>query len=64
MAIIIKNQGFKYFWRIMIEEVEIFMGDNKIKLNDLKNYICINEYISDIVNEIYYKYYPERKPIR
>lgn len=48
----------------MIEEVEIFIGDNKIKLNDLKNYICINEYISDIVNEIYYKYYPERKPIR
>lgn len=46
----------------MIEQVEVFMGDIKLKPNEIKNYICINSYISEIVNEIYYKYYPERKP--
>ncbi len=46
----------------MIEKVEVFMGDKKLKANEVKNYVCINDYVSDIVNEVYYKYYPERKP--
>lgn len=48
----------------MIEEVEVYLGEKKLKPNEIKNYICINEYISEIVNEVYYKYHPERKPIR
>lgn len=48
----------------MIDEVEVFLGNEKIEPNDLKNYICISEYVSEIVNEVYYKYYPERKPVR
>lgn len=48
----------------MIEEVEVFLGEKKIEPSEMKNYICINEYISEIVNEVYYKYYPERKPVR
>ncbi len=48
----------------MIGEVVVYMGEKKIKPEDMKNYICINEYISEVVNEIYYKYYPERKPIK
>lgn len=46
----------------MIEKIEVFMGDTKLKPNEMKNYMCINDYVSDIVNEVYYKYYPERKP--
>lgn len=48
----------------MIGEVVVYMGEKKIKPEYMKNYICINEYISEVVNEIYYKYYPERKPIK
>lgn len=47
----------------MIEEVEVFLGNEKIEPSEMKNYICINEYVSEIVNEVYYKSFPEKKPI-
>lgn len=48
----------------MIEKVEVFLGEKKLKPSELKNYICINDYISEIVNEVYYKNYPEKRHIR
>ena len=48
----------------MIEEIEVFLGNKKIEPCEIKNYICINEYISEVVNEVYYNYYPERKPLK
>lgn len=63
MAIIVKNRAI-IFWRIMIEKVEVYMGEKKLRPEEIKNYICTNEYVSDVVNEVYYKYYPERKPRR
>lgn len=43
----------------MIEEVEVYMGEKKLRPDEIKNYICINEHVSEVVNEVYYKYYPE-----
>ncbi len=45
----------------MIEEVIVYMGEEKIPPEKMKNYICINEYVIELVNEVYYKIYPEKK---
>jgi hypothetical protein len=46
----------------MIDKVEVFMGEKKLQPSEYKNYICVNEYISEVVNDVYYKYYPDKKP--
>ena len=30
------------------------MGDKKLKKEDYKNYICVSEYVINLVNEVYY----------
>lgn len=35
--------------------VRLFMGDEEISQEDVKNYICISPYIADLVNEVYYR---------
>ena len=36
--------------------VNVYMGDKKLEEKDFKNYICISQFISDLVNEVYYSY--------
>ena len=43
----------------MIEEVEVYMGEKKISPEEVKNYICTNDYVSELVNEVYYKFRPK-----
>ncbi len=30
------------------------MGDKKLERKDFKNYICVSEYVINLVNEVYY----------
>ena len=34
--------------------VTVYMGDKKLEKEDYKNYICISEYVINLVNEVYY----------
>ncbi|MCD8372992.1 MAG: hypothetical protein LUD27_06815 [Clostridia bacterium] len=34
--------------------VTVYMGDKKLKKEDYKNYICVSEYVVNLVNEVYY----------
>lgn len=36
--------------------VNVYMGDKKLEEEDFKNYICISQFVSDLVNEVYYSY--------
>lgn len=60
VAIIVKNKA-NILWRDMIEEVEVYLGERKLSPDEIKNYICTNDYVSELVNEVYYKYHSNRK---
>lgn len=34
--------------------VTVYMGDKRLEKEDYKNYICVNEYAINLVNEVYY----------
>ena len=34
--------------------VTVYMGDKKLEKEDYKNYICVSEYVINLVNEVYY----------
>ena len=34
--------------------VTIYMGDKKLEKEDYKNYICVSEYVINLVNQVYY----------
>lgn len=34
--------------------VTVYMGDKKLEKEEYKNYICISEYVINLVNEVYY----------
>ncbi len=39
----------------MIDRIDIFMGEEPIKPSEIKNYICVSDYVCDLVNDVYYK---------
>ncbi len=39
------------------------MGDKKLKKEDFKKYICVSEYVINLVNEVYYNKIEEYKKI-
>lgn len=48
-------------------KVTVFIGDEEVKEEDFKNYICVSPYVSRVVNEVYYDYkrkFEERKKKR
>lgn len=34
--------------------VTVYMGDKKLEKEEYKNYICISEYVINLVDEVYY----------
>ena len=45
-------------------KVTVFIGDEEVKEEDFKNYICVSPYVAQVVNKVYYEYkrkFEERK---
>lgn len=36
-------------------KIRIFMGDEEITHDDIKNFICVCPYVAELVNEVYYR---------
>lgn len=34
--------------------ISVYMGGKKLKKGEYKNYICVSDYVSELVNEVYY----------
>lgn len=34
--------------------ITVYMGDKKLEKEDYKNYICVSEYVRNLVDEVYY----------
>lgn len=34
--------------------ITVYMGDKKLEKEDYKNYICVSEYVKNLVDEVYY----------
>ena len=34
--------------------ITVFMGDKKLEKEDYKRYICVSDYVINLVNEVYY----------
>ena len=41
--------------------ITIYMGDQKLTQEDFKRYICVSEYVINLVNEVYYSKVEEIK---
>ena len=52
---IIANQEVSYL------SITIYMGDQKLTQEDFKRYICVSEYVINLVNEVYYSKVEEIK---
>lgn len=37
-------------------EVNIYLGENKIEKDKIKNYKCVSSVVKEAVNEVYYRY--------
>lgn len=34
--------------------ISVYMGGKKLQKGEYKNYICVSDYVSELVNEVYY----------
>ena len=34
--------------------ISVYMGNKKLQKGEYKNYICVSDYVSELVNEVYY----------
>ena len=34
--------------------ISVYMGNKKLQKGEYKNYICVSDYVSEVVNEVYY----------
>lgn len=34
--------------------ISVYMGGKKLQKSEYKNYICVSDYVSELVNEVYY----------
>lgn len=34
--------------------INVYMGSKKLQKGEYKNYICVSDYVSELVNEVYY----------
>lgn len=34
--------------------ISVYMGGKRLQKGEYKNYICVSDYVSELVNEVYY----------